>query len=264
MYRRLLMQFFNLTAVFLLTACLCACSLSNKTPEQSHEGKETASEQSIAEISKDIIALVPEKEMLPKNEIIDQSGEFIEADDKVSQPTSTLSLYQQFLAQQEKIKTHLSAQALEGYQQALAQMKNKHWQQAQQLFDKVLLIEPNLSSCYVNKALISYHLNAPEQALTLLETAQSMNAINPYLYNLKGIIYRETGDFEQAQLSYEQAIKIWPKYAQAHLNLAVLLELYRGKFSQAKQHYLEYLSLQPNDTRVQRWLAGLEIKLAAN
>lgn len=258
------MQFFNLTTVFLLSVFVSACSLSNKTAEQSHTDKQTTREQTIAEISKDIIALVPEKEMLLESKVLDQPDEFIDADDKLSQEASTLSLYQQYLAQQEKIKRHLPAQALEGYQQALAQMKKKRWQQAQQLFDKVMQVEPKLSSGYVNKALISYHQNAPEQALILLETAQSINAINPYLYNLKGIVYRETGDFEQAQLSYEQAIRIWPEYAQAHLNLAVLLELYRGKFSQAKQHYLEYLSLQPNDTRVQRWLAGLEIKLAAN
>jgi len=54
-----------------------------------------------------------------------------------------------------------------------------------------------------------------------------------------------------------------PNYPQAHLNAAVLFELYRGKFIQAKTHYQAYLALKPNDKQTQKWLAGLEIKLAS-
>ena len=54
---------------------------------------------------------------------------------------------------------------------------------------------------------------------------------------------------------------LWPQYPQAQLNLAILLELYRGKLLQARQYYLAYLANKSNDEQAKRWLAGVEIKI---
>ena len=85
--------------------------------------------------------------------------------------------------------------------------------------------------------------------------------MNPYAYQMKGRVARLTGDFEQAEKSYLKALDIWPEYPEAQVNLAILLELYRGRLLDARKYYSSYLELQADDQQVQRWLAGVEIKI---
>jgi len=147
------------------------------------------------------------------------------------------------------------------YQQALDFMKVQKWASAEKLFDEILLEHPQLSSVYVNKALIGIALNDVIRASDCIEKALLVNSINPYAHQLKGRISRLNGQFEQAEKSYLEALKIWPQYLEAQVNLAILLELYRGRLLDARRHYLSYLALQPNDEQVLRWLAGIEIKI---
>lgn len=177
--------------------------------------------------------------------------------------TLSLSLYEQFIAEQKQLRAELPTAIKQLYQQALIEMKNQQWHKANLLWDKVIQLQPALTSSYLNKALIAYQQKAFELAQKLLQQAQQVNNKNPYVFNLQGVIAREQGHFDKAQQHYQQALKLWPNYPEAHLNIAILFELYRGKFERAKQHYLAYLALKPNDQQAKRWLAGLDIKLAA-
>lgn len=161
------------------------------------------------------------------------------------------------------LKNELLTATKSRYQAGLKHMKAKQWQKALVIFDEVLALHPDLSSAHLNKALAQLKLTDYEAALSAVALAENVNALNPYLYNLRGIIAREQGEFSVAETAYLQAISIWPHYPQAHLNLAVMYEIYRGKFTQAKKHYQKYLSLKPNDKKAKQWLAGLEIKLAS-
>jgi tetratricopeptide (TPR) repeat protein len=170
--------------------------------------------------------------------------------------------YQQFLAQQILMKSTLAADTKARYQLALTKMKNQHWQQAKLLLNEVIEQSPELSGAHLNKALAQYHLKQFNSAIQSLNDAGKVNALSPYSYNLQGVLAREVGKFSQAEKYYQKALTIWPDYPQAHLNLAVLFELYRGEFSKAKTHYQAYLLLEPNDKKTKLWLAGLEIKIA--
>ena len=66
---------------------------------------------------------------------------------------------------------------------------------------------------------------------------------------------------EEAENYYRKALDIWPQYPEAQMNLAILLELYRGRFLEARKYYLSYLTQVPEDQQAQRWLAGLDIKI---
>lgn len=153
------------------------------------------------------------------------------------------------------------AAVLAQYQQAINAMKTQQWQKANSLFDNVIAAQPKLSGAYVNKAIIAINQQAFEQANALLEQAIKANSSNPYAHQIKANLARQQGQYAQAEQGYISALTLWPQYPQAQLNLAILLELYRGKLLQARQFYLAYLANQPDDEQAKRWLAGVEIKI---
>lgn len=258
------MQFFNLTKPYYgVFACLLlsSCALIDNTPDDVNEA-----EQSVDTISQEIIALAKLPNVTEPSLVDNNEAEGSIKNDGVVTNTlepSSLSLYQRFLAEQTKKKNNFPENALGIYNKATLAMKNKQWENAERLIDELLVIAPETSSAYVNKALIYYHQKKYKQAIAMLNMAENLSLNNPYIHNLKGVIYRELGELELAESNYLKAITIWPEYAQAYLNIAVFTELYRGDFEQAKLYYQTYLSFKPEDKQAVRWLAGLEIKLAA-
>lgn len=185
-------------------------------------------------------------------------------DKQFTQDTTKISATQHanlYLTQQKARLANVSAATINKYQQALAFITKKEYQQADQLLEQIIRIEPALSGVYVNKAVIAYQQEDLSKAEYWLDKAITVNHLNPYAHNFKGQLLRKKGAFKQAQQSYLKALASWPDYADAHVNLAILLELYRGQLLQAKQHYQAYLALNPEDKKIQAYLAGLVIKM---
>lgn len=170
--------------------------------------------------------------------------------------------YQMFIAKQALVKSQLPGHIKTLYKSAIAEMKNKEWQKANELLDDVIDLYPNLSGAYLNKALVFYQLKQFNKSIEVLDRGLKVSSINPYMYNLKGVVSREQGQFDNAEKYYLKALTLWPNYAEVHLNIAVFYEIYRGEFIKAKSHYQRYLLLKPEDPKVSQWLAGLDIKLA--
>jgi tetratricopeptide (TPR) repeat protein len=147
------------------------------------------------------------------------------------------------------------------YQQAIELMRSQQWQAADNLFDNVIASQPQLSGAYVNKALIALAQDDIVSANIQLNKAILVNADNPYAHQIKAKLLRTQGQYEQAEQHYRTALAIWPQYPEAQVNLAILLELYRGKYVEARQYYLAYLANQPGSDQAKRWLAGVEIKI---
>jgi len=150
---------------------------------------------------------------------------------------------------------------IDTYREAVELLKQKKWQAAQVLFDKVIKQQPHLAGSYVNKAIIAKQHNQLTDAHKFVDKALSLNNENPYAHHLKGQLLTKQGQFIKAEQSYLNALTIWPDYGQAQVNLAILLELYRGKLQEAFHYYQRYLAVHDSDRQVQRWLAGLKIKL---
>jgi len=253
-------------SVLMSTLLLSAC-ISNDKPNRDLASTSTENEHAQNSVT-DIESLkqnMIELGSIPKTPALKGNDELVEPTERNNNAIAqqSTSKYQQFLVQQAHIKNNLPAQVVTQYQFALTHMKNKEWQGAIKQLKRIIELSPNLSAAYLNIALAHYHLQQTNEAILWLNKAEAVNPINPYLYNLQGILAREKGNFVQAEQYYQQALAIWPNYPQAHLNAAVLFELYRGKFIQAKTHYQAYLALKPNDKQTQKWLAGLEIKLAS-
>lgn len=75
------------------------------------------------------------------------------------------------------------------------------------------------------------------------QQALSINAINVNAYLGLAEAQRRLGQFLQAQNTYAAALRQWPDFPEAHLNLGVLLDLYLNKPEQAQAHYEAFLFL---------------------
>jgi len=248
---------------FILIVSLClflfSCSsATNKAPDTDNSSQEDVSnKQDLKAMSDEIIALVePDLAEAPNQEDKHQTN--IESTNKLATEKNK-NLY---LEQQSQLMVNVSKELIKSYQSAVTAMEKEQWQFANKLFDQVISSHPQLSGAYVNKAIIAMAQNKMIIAQFQIDKALKVNKNNPYAYNIQGQLARLKGDFVKAEQSYLKALTIWPNFAQVHWNLAVLLELYRGRYFDAKVYYLSFLQLKPEDEKVKRSIAGLDIKIA--
>ena len=230
----------TLLGLMLLPGC-------SSSPSETKTNKQTATNSSLNGMDKDIVGLV---NLNTKN-----------ANNSTSMSAGSTDTRNVYLEQASQRLADIPASVLSQYQQAIEQMKKQQWQTANTLFDKIITAQPQLSGAYVNKAIIAINQQQLIQADALLDQAIAVNNSNPYAHQIKANIARLQGQYAQAEQGYLTALSLWPQYPQAQLNLAILLELYRGKLLQARQYYMAYLANQPNDEQAKRWLAGVDIKI---
>ncbi len=149
----------------------------------------------------------------------------------------------------------VSASVQQQYKYALEAMQSENYAQAISMFDQIIKKEPRASGPWVNKAIAYRNLQRLDEASESIETAVKLNPTNPYALNQAGIIKREKGEFESAHEMYKRALAEYPNYANAHLNLAILCDLYLQKMVCAKSHYQAYQEINNKDDKnVVAWI----------
>ena len=134
---------------------------------------------------------------------------------------------------------------------------------------EVLLIElssdqPELAGPWVNRGLIHVARNELEQAQQAFLSALDANPQNCDALNQLGVMARREGRFSDAESYYRQCIDAQPLYPHAHLNLAILFELYMGRLGEALVAYNNYQMMLPEpDARVRGWVMDLERRVEA-
>lgn len=261
----------TISFILLLTLLMSACSSTPNisTPEKT---RSVGEQGDLKSISKDITDLVA----LPNIENIEGNEQAQQTQTSIDTKQTVLNNRNSYLEQEARLMSDVPKEVIATYQQALVLMEQQKWLAASALFDQVIAKQANLSGSYVNKALILRELNKQQgidrteqakktkevnESELLIDRAITVNPLNPYAQYIKGKMLQEKGQFEQAEQRYEAALSIWPNYTKAQLNMAVLLELYRGKLLEAYQYYAAYLQLKADDKQVQRWQAALTIKI---
>ena len=149
----------------------------------------------------------------------------------------------------------VSASIQQQYKYALEAMQAENYAEAISMFDQIIKKEPRASGPWVNKAIAYRNLQELDKAGEAIETAVKLNPSNPYALNQAGIIKREQGEFESAHEMYKRALAEYPNYANAHLNLAILCDLYLQKMVCAKSHYQAYQEINKKDDKnVVAWI----------
>jgi tetratricopeptide (TPR) repeat protein len=134
---------------------------------------------------------------------------------------------------------------------------------AERGFRELAARHPELGGAHANLGLILRNAGKHEESVAALERATKASPSQPVFFNQLGVSYRHAGKFAKAREAYETALALEPNYADAQLNLGVLLDLYLGDNTLALVHYERYLALG-GDAAVGKWVADLKNRKPAS
>jgi tetratricopeptide (TPR) repeat protein len=148
------------------------------------------------------------------------------------------------------------------FESALAAQRAEQWPEAERQFAQMLEKYPYLSGPALNLASIYAQTQRPQLAEEHYQSALRINPDNFAAGVQYGVWLRKQGRFADAEAVYLKTLERNPDYADAHLNLAILYDLYLGRLAPALEHYQHYLAASgATDSPVQGWVADLERRL---
>lgn len=151
------------------------------------------------------------------------------------------------------------------HSEAIAAAKEGNTGRAIELLKVVIQENPNYAVAYTDLGLQYLQLNKLDEAESAFEKSISLDSGDFVAYNHRGVILRRKGDFSAAKNMYQLALKNNPGYANAHLNIAVLYDIYLYDLDNAMSHYKKYQSLtDSSDELVGKWIIDLERRIASN
>jgi len=131
---------------------------------------------------------------------------------------------------------------------------------AQNLYNKILEIDPNHSQALNNLAVIFTNLKEIEKAKECFEKAIEINPNYVDAHNNLGTIFKGLEENQKAKECYEKAIEINPNYADAHNNLGVIFRK-KGEYQKAKECFEKAIEINPNYANSYYNLAFTSLKL---
>ncbi len=162
-----------------------------------------------------------------------------------------------------KVDIEVKPEIKKQYFVALNYLKTNEVKKAQKILEEIATNSPGIPGVHLNLALLYYHLKNFKRSRSELDSVFKVSKNNELAYNLSGSLYRQAGKFVLAKNAYSRALKLVPDYADAHLNIAILFDIYLQYWIDAKQHYLRYLDLSNNNTKqVKLWLQDLELRMS--
>ena len=115
---------------------------------------------------------------------------------------------------------------------------------AQNLYIKILEIDPNHSASHNNHGVIFLRLGENQKAKDCFERAIEINPNYTDAHNNLGNVFQELGENQKAKECFEKAIKINPNYADAHNNLGVIFKELK-EYQKAKSCIEKALEIDP-------------------
>ena len=157
------------------------------------------------------------------------------------------------------VEAPVSPALQQAYDQALAHLRAGRDKEAEQALLALTLRAPELSGPHANLGVVYHRSGRTKEAIEALNRAIALNPRRAVYYNELGIINRQEGKFDDARRAYRKALDTDPDYALAHLNIAILYDLYLQEPKQALPHYQRYQQLLPaEDKTVTKWIIELQ------
>jgi Flp pilus assembly protein TadD len=148
------------------------------------------------------------------------------------------------------------------FEQAIAFMQAGKDKEAGALFTHIVKLDPKLASPHTNLGILFYREGKQDKAEAAFKEALQLDGKEYVAANYLGMLYRFEGRFAAAESAYKQALAANPDYGYAHLNLAILYDLYLDDLPQALKHYQRYQQLGgESDKRLAGWLADLHQRM---
>jgi tetratricopeptide (TPR) repeat protein len=160
-----------------------------------------------------------------------------------------------YLAQKGKVRKESIAK----YIDAKRALKQKNYAHAEKLFKELTVEDKSLSGSWVGLGDVAIEQKAYDQAVAHFTRAIELNPKNVNAYMHLAQAQRLQGNFLGAQNTYAKALAMWPDFPEAHLNLAVLYDIYLNHPLRAQKHMEAYQYLTGGENRqVAKWLAEIQ------
>lgn len=137
--------------------------------------------------------------------------------------------------------------------------QSNRYKEAKKILEGLTSKDNSLSGPWVMLGDIALKDKKPKQAIQSYQKAIAINKGNVNAYLPLAKVQRQQGDFIAAQNTYAQALSIWKDFPEAHLNLAILYDIYLNKQILSQRHLEAYLFLvDGRDKKQVNWLTKLQ------
>lgn len=145
------------------------------------------------------------------------------------------------------------------YTNALSDLEKGDAKEAAASLTKIANANPGYLDVWINLATANYKLKDIEAAKRAIMQAHKLQPTSAEINNIRGLISTEEGRYKDAEQLYSAALKLDPKSASTHYNLALLYDVYYQDIAQAISHYESYLSLSnQKDEETEAWTDELK------
>ena len=151
----------------------------------------------------------------------------------------------------------------ETFELAVKNHQKNNIKEAQNLYNKILEIDPNHSQTLNNLGIIFQVLGENQKAKECYEKATEIDSNHANAHNNLGVIFKKLGENQKAKNCFEKVIKINPNYADAHYNLGVIFKEL-GENQKAKECYKKATEIDSNHANAHNNLGNLFNDLEEN
>ncbi len=157
------------------------------------------------------------------------------------------------------LKGRIKKEAVATYIEARRLFKAKDYAGAENKLKAVLEIDGKLSGPWMMRGDIALLQGDRDKAIKHYQQAIVVQPDNINAYLKLAKLQRELGRYVHAQNTYADALTVWRDFPEAHLNLAVLYDLYLNQPIAAQQHMEAYMLLVEDEpVKVEKWLAEVK------
>jgi lipopolysaccharide biosynthesis regulator YciM len=156
-------------------------------------------------------------------------------------------------------KGKVKKESIAKYIDATRAFKQKQYEQAEKLSQELTTEDKSLSGPWILIGDIATEQKNYDKAIASYEKAivQNSKNINAYLRLAK--TRRLKGQFLEAQNTYAKSLALWRDCPEAHLNLAILYDIYLNHPLRAQKHMEAYQYLTGGeDKTVEKWLVEIQ------
>ncbi len=154
-------------------------------------------------------------------------------------------------------QVNVTAEVRADYEAAVRMLEDGRYSAAIAMLLDITERAPLVTAAHIALGITYAHSGKLDDAEDSLRRALELSPRHPAAHNELGLVQRRKGRFEESRASYEASLAGFADFHYAHMNLAVLCDLYLGDHACALEHYEAYSRIVPDDPQVGKWIVDL-------